>query len=157
MKKIYIFLFFTALLLGCNKSAKTQATATMDVQKVIVPVFVADSAYKYVKQQVDFGPRVPNTKAHVLCATYLAESLKSFGAEVTLQKATLSTFDGTRLNAVNIIGSYNVENENRILLFAHWDSRPWSDNDPDPTKHRQAVDGANDGASGVGVLLEMAR
>lgn len=157
MKKIYIFLFFTALLLGCNKLAKTQATATMDVQKVIVPVFVADSAYKYVKQQVDFGSRVPNTKAHVLCARYLAESLKSFGAEVTLQKATLTAFDGTRLNAVNIIGSYNVENENRILLFAHWDSRPWSDNDPDPTKHRQAVDGANDGASGVGVLLEMAR
>ena len=110
MKKIYIFLFFTALLLGCNKSAKTQATATMDVQKVSVPVFVADSAYSYVKQQVDFGPRVPNTKAHELCAAYLSESLKKYGAEVTQQKAILSTFDGKRLNAINIIGSYNAEN-----------------------------------------------
>ncbi len=156
MKKIYIFLLVIFVFSSCNKAAQTQ-TAAMEVQSVNVPMFIADSAYNYVKHQVDFGPRVPNTKAHELCAAYLSESLKSFGAVVTQQKVALTTFDGSRLNAVNIIGSYNIENENRILLFAHWDSRPWSDNDPDPAKHRQAVDGANDGASGVGVLLEMAR
>ena len=89
MKKIYIFLFFAALLLSCNKSAKTQTTATMDVQKVSVPVFVADSAYSYVKQQVDFGPRVPSTKAHELCAAYLSESLKKSKCHKT-QKHSLS-------------------------------------------------------------------
>jgi len=106
---------------------------------------------------VDFGPSVPNTKAHQLCGEYLAESLKGFGAILTSQYATLTAFNGDKLQARNIIASFNTEQTNRILLFAHWDTRPWSDHDPDPKNFNKPVLGANDGASGVGILMEIAR
>jgi acetylornithine deacetylase/succinyl-diaminopimelate desuccinylase-like protein len=78
---------------------------------------------------------VPNTDAHAQCAAYLSAKLKSFGAEVTEQKADLKAFNGTVLKAVNIIGSFQPEKQKRVLLFAHWDTRPWSDHDPDSANH----------------------
>ena len=154
MRRVFIILFLVALFTSCKKPVEQAAT----VQKSItVPSFVADSAYLYTKKQVDFGARVPNTKAHDECALYLSAKLKSFGAEVIEQKADLKAFDGTVLKSINIIGSYNPKAEARILLLSHWDSRPWADNDPDPANHKKPVMAANDGASGVGVLLEMAR
>ncbi len=140
--------------ISCNREART---VNQQVAPVVVPAFSADSAYKYIQNQVDFGPRVPNTPQHVACAAYLSEQLRAFGAEVTEQRAQLRAFDGTILNAINIIGSYNIEKKSRILLFAHWDTRPWSDHDPDPANYYKPVLGANDGGSGVGVLLEIAR
>lgn len=119
--------------------------------------FSADSAYSYVARQVAFGPRVPNTEAHRQCGEWLTSELRRHGAKVTEQKMDLKAFDGTVLKSRNIFGQYNPEADKRILLFAHWDSRPWADQDPDPSKRKEAVDGANDGASGVGVLLEIAR
>ena len=88
---------------------------------------------------------------------YLASELKRFGAKVYQQEAILTAYDGTKLEARNIIGSFDPENSKRVLLFAHWDSRPYSDHDPDPSKHRTPLDGADDGGSGVGALLEIAR
>lgn len=120
-------------------------------------LFSADSAYAYTARQVEFGPRVPGTEAHRLCGDWLSTKLKDTGAEVTEQTATVTTFDGTHIPMRNIFARLNPEEEKRILLLAHWDSRPWADHDPDPAKHNQSVDGANDGASGVGVLLELAR
>lgn len=122
---------------------------------VSVPLFNSDSAYYYIEQQLGFGARVPNTKAHVACGDYLAAKLRSMGWQVTEQHFTPTTFDGKKLNARNIIGSYNPEAKRRILLASHWDSRPFSDEDP--IHKTQPVMAANDGASGVGVLLEMAR
>lgn len=119
--------------------------------------FSADSAFNYVAKQVAFGPRVPNTEAHRKAGDWLVSELKRHGLQVTEQKAQLKAFDGTVLNARNIFGQINPEAKERILLLAHWDCRPWADQDPDPEKRRQPVDGANDGASGVGVLLELAR
>lgn len=139
---------------SCRQEAKTSATTD---HAVAVPAFSADSAYLFVAQQVDFGPRVPNTLAHEACAMFLVAKLQSFGAAVTEQKVKLRAFNGDILNANNIIGSFNPEENQRILLFAHWDTRPWSDNDPDPANYNKPVLGANDGASGVGVLLEIAR
>jgi Zn-dependent M28 family amino/carboxypeptidase len=66
-------------------------------------------------------------------------------------------YDGTILKGKNIIGSFNPGSKSRILLCAHWDSRPFADHDPDPDNHLTPIDGANDGGSGVGVLLEVAR
>lgn len=151
----FLFLLLTILpLMACNKAAqKTQS----EVKTINIPSFSADSAYAFVKKQVDFGPRVPNTPAHVACAQYLSAELKRFGAEVIEQKADLTAFDGTILKAVNVIGSFNLAADTRILLFAHWDSRPWADHDPIPENRKKPVVGANDGGSGVGVLLEMAR
>lgn len=127
------------------------------IMKAQVPYFSADSAYYFVERQVAFGPRVPNTQAHTDCARYLEETLGRFAHEVMIQEARVRAFDGTVLNIKNIIGSFNPESKNRILLCAHWDSRPFADHDPDPANHYTPILGANDGASGVGVLLEIAR
>lgn len=148
-----------ASLLGCSSSnhGQQQDPSAPDTVRNAV-VFNADSAKLFVKAQCDFGPRVPNTEAHRLCGKYLADKLRSFGANVIEQDARLKAFDGTVLNAKNIIAEFNPDSvDNRILLLAHWDSRPWADSDPDASLHKSPVMGANDGASGVGVLLEMAR
>lgn len=150
------------MLLACGQqNAKnnnaTTVTASKPAAATNVPEFNADSAYTYVEKQVAFGPRVPNSEAHKACANYLADELKRFGAKTFVQEANLTAYDGTRLNCFNIIGSYNPDMDNRVLLFAHWDSRPYSDHDPDLANHRKPLDGADDGASGVGALLEIAR
>ena len=121
------------------------------------PAFDTDSAYSYVATMIDFGPRVPNTPAHGKAADWLNAKLNEFGWEVSEQTGVLTAFDGTRLNMRNIFAQLNPEAPNRLLLLSHWDSRPWADADPDPAKREQPVPGANDGASGVGVLLEIAR
>lgn len=154
MKKIFIFSILVLVLFGCGLRKKEQ---TENTKQLNVPTFNADSAYNYVQAQVNFGARVPNTEAHKKCAQYLSSKLKSFGATVTEQHALLTAFDGTKLESINIIGSFNPSAKERVLLFAHWDSRPWADNDPNPANHTKPVMGANDGASGVGVLLEIAR
>jgi hypothetical protein len=122
-----------------------------------VPDFNPDSAYHYISRQVGFGPRVPNTGAHSQCAAYLENMLQQFADTAITQSFKTRAFDGTILNGYNIIGSFNPSRPRRVLLCAHWDSRPFADYDPDPSKHHTAIDGANDGASGVGVLLEIAR
>lgn len=119
--------------------------------------FEADSAYAFVDRLMAFGPRVPNTKAHRRSGDWLAGKMREFGWEVTEQTTVLKAFDGTALNVRNIFSQLNPEKGDRLLLLAHWDCRPWADQDPDPAKRRLPVPGANDGASGVGVLLEVAR
>lgn len=148
-------------LASCGNKPKSNSlpdeAASGPAQTVQVPTFQADSAYSYVQAQTDFGPRVPNTEAHRRCGDYLAQKLESFGAKVYNQRADLIAYDNTLLKARNIIGSYLPDNPRRVLLCAHWDSRPYADQDPDQKLHRTPISGANDGASGVGVLLEVAR
>lgn len=145
-------------LLACSCGQKTvNNTSVAQDYKQASPDFNSDSAYHFVDKQVAFGPRVPNSEAHKACGDYLVAELERFGATVTQQKADLKAFDGTILHARNIIGAFNPEKADRILLFAHWDTRPFSDKDPDEKNYHTPVQGANDGASGVGVLLEVAR
>jgi len=151
-----VLLLFACASCGTNNS-KASAQQTEMTQAIKVPVFDADSAYQYTKAQVDFGPRVPNTKQHVACGEYLAKKLAEQGATVINQYADIAAYDGTILKVQNIIGSFNPETKKRVLLFAHWDTRPWADNDKDEKNHYTPILGANDGASGVGVLLEIAR
>lgn len=157
----YIILLLLSVLLMCscggNKKNNGDKKEMPDGIKVSVPVFNADSAYAMTARQVEFGPRVPGSKAHEQCATYLEQKLRSYKLEVIVQKAVVRAYNGKNLNGKNIIGQYNLKAPSRILLCAHWDSRPYADQDRDSTKHRTAIDGANDGASGVGVLLEVAR
>lgn len=150
-------LFFMSLLLSgfsCKQAPKVQDQFAV---KVDVPVFNADSAYQYTAMQVSFGPRVPGTKAHEACGNYLAGELERFGARVTVQEASLQLQDKTPVQIKNIIGSFQPENKNRILLFAHWDSRPYADHDSDPKNRKTPIDGANDGAGACAALLEIAR
>lgn len=119
--------------------------------------FNADSAYAMVAHQCEFGPRVPGTEAHEACAKWLTEVLRERCDAVVEQRGTVTTFDGVTLHITNLVGSFNPEAQDRVLLLAHWDCRPWADNDADEARQREPVMGANDAASGVGVLLELAR
>ena len=154
-----LYILFAAAMISCSQtpSSSSAKVESQPVEQQNVPAFDADSAWVFVENQVKFGPRVPNSEAHVACGNYLTSELKRFGAQVYEQEATLTAYNGTQLKAKNIIGSYNPENSKRVLLFAHWDSRPYADHDKDPANHKKPIDGADDGASGVGVLLEMAR
>ncbi len=153
-----------ALLVGCagnsaRRALRADAAAASSQAPAAAPVpdFNADSAFSYVKTQTDFGPRVPNTDAHKACASWLASKLRAFGAETIVQDIEVTAFDGTRIKGFNIIGQYKPESKRRVIICSHWDSRPWADNDPDQANHKTPVDAANDGASGVGVILEIAR
>ena len=162
MKSVYLLFLFVSVLVGCSSSGNKQASNAESTTGVadsvpVVATFNADSAYAFISAQCDFGPRVPGTKAHRLAGDYLAGKLRGYGATVTEQRMKLTTFDGTEIDARNIIGEFNASASRRILLLAHWDCRPWADNDPKIENRKLAVPGANDGASGVGVLLEVAR
>ena len=101
------------------------------ITQVNAPAFNADSAYTYIAEQCNFGPRTMNSEAHEQCAQWIVNKFKSFGCTVSEQKATLKGYDGTPLKATNIMAQLNPKASTRILLCAHWDSRPWADNDPD--------------------------
>jgi hypothetical protein len=123
----------------------------------IGPSFDADSALAYCYGQCAFGPRVMNSEAHEQCLDWIVGKFEQYGCKVQLQKAALTGYDGTMLRATNIIASHHPERERHILICAHWDSRPWADNDPDSTNWMKPVMAANDGASGVAVMIELAR
>jgi len=155
--KIKILLTLAVVfLVACGEDKKPAAVhKAQEPKKVVRPNFDADSAYNFIQKQVDFGPRVPNTAAHVAAGNYLSTQLNRFGFEVIEQQAQVVAFDKTTLNIKNIIGAYKPELNNRVLLFAHWDTRPNADQDEE--RQTEPILGANDGASGVGVLLEIAR
>ena len=152
---LIIFLIFTACQ-GCKENKSTTPTK-VEVKNIPIPRFNRDSAYNFVAKQVAFGPRVPNTEAHINTKNWLVNQLKMSGARVIEQGFKATAYTGTVLNATNIIGQFNPAAKKRILLAAHWDTRHITDNDPDVSKQNLQVDGADDGASGVGVLLEVAR
>ncbi len=157
-RSLYILLAVILFSCGGNDSPKTSNTKDQKTAPQInIPDFNADSAYQYIADQVAFGPRVPNTPAHDACAKYLSDKLDGFTDAVEVQKFKVRAYNGTILNGKNIIGSINPKAVKRIFICSHWDSRPYADNDPDPANHLTPIDAANDGASGVGVILEIAR
>lgn len=122
------------------------------------PEFSSDSAYTYIAEQMSFGPRVPNGKGHTDCATWLIQQLQRYGGQVELQKGFLPDYSGRPQQIINIIGHFRTDAPGKtILLSAHYDTRPWCDEEDDYDNRYLNVPGANDGASGVGVLLEVAR
>ena len=155
MNKIYILFVIICLGFCCCKQKTVEAKEQKEFS--VAPSFIADSAFLYTQNQLDCGYRIPGTKAHSECAMFLAQKLHSFGADTTLQRGKVMAYDGSYLNIINIIGSFAPEKQRRILLFAHWDSRPYADNDVDKANHKKPVAGADDGAASVAVLLEIAR
>lgn len=154
---LIIALAGTMALGSCHNKATQACRDNEAKQAVEIPAFDADSAYEYMARQVKFGYRIPGTKAHKATAQWLESELQRHGATVITQQTTVTAYNGEQLPICNIIGSFSPEKGKRILLLAHWDSRPYADYDPNPANHRTPIDGANDGASGVGVLLEIAR
>lgn len=152
-------LVLAVLIQGCGTETPSSNTSTIPVPErpaiAPTPVFIADSAYAFVERQVAFGPRVPGTKAHDNCGDWMVQRLKNAGAEVVEQTGTVMSYSKERLPLRNIIGRFHPERSERILLLAHWDTRPFADKDDE--RSNEPIDGANDGGSGVGVLLEIAR
>ena len=161
MKHTYLlFIFATALLCSCGQKT-TEAPTAADTCKV---VFCADSAYQYVVEQCRFGARTPGSAAHQQCGDWIGERFRALGLEVEEQAAPLTMWDAKTFQCRNIIAKYNAQQLadsttalTPVIIAAHWDSRPWADEDPDESKHNEPVMAANDGASGVAVMLEMAR
>ena len=162
MKMTLLYIALAALMTACGSTGSTTANsdntdtttaATTSTRKA----FDGNGAWELTRQQCDFGPRVPATPAHAKCADWLTESLKASCDTVIVQIGTVQTATEGKLGIKNIIGIINPEASQRLLLLAHWDTRPWADNDPDPANHSKPVMGANDGASGVAVLLQLAR
>ena len=144
-----------AFLTACNDEPKQQRQQQQTLPTVARPNFSADSAYIYVKKQVDFGPRVPETEAHAKTVNWLTEKMRNFTDTVFVQEGEAEMYNGKIIPVKNIISSFNPENSRRILLAAHYDSRHIADKDEE--RKDEAILGANDGASGVGVLIEIAR
>ena len=133
MTRIITTITVLLLMASCGSSQKNttqSATPTTQAQPV-GPSFSADSAFAFCQAQCDFGPRTMNSEAHELCGQWIATKSQDYGLQVTEQRTTVKGFDGTPLLANNIIASYKPELSDRILICAHWDSRPWADNDPD--------------------------
>ena len=149
----------TTVAYGCKGKANNNGNTadTVATAKPAGPQFNADSAYAFTAAQCRFGPRTLNSTAHEACGKWIAEKFRQFGCEVQEQKTDLKGYDGTLLKSTNIIARFNPKAKKRILICAHWDSRPWADNDPDSTNRKKPVMAANDGASGVAVMLETAR
>lgn len=146
-------------LAGCknNKPAEAPAASAVDYSQVAVPVFDADSAYRFTEEQLAFGNRIPGTKAWEQCGDYLERQMRRWCDTVVVQPFKATLWDNSVVPGRNIIGSLRPEARQRVLLAAHWDSRRWADHDPDDSRLREPVPGANDGASGVATLMEMAR
>ena len=156
MKKVLILIAAALLLAACDDTNNPN-TPNEPKKTVTVPSFNADSAYQFVAKQTNFGPRVPETQAHADCAEWLTAKLGEYADTVIVQDFRAKLFNGKGIDGQNIVGVFHPEAKKRIVLCAHWDSRPFADHDPDEANIHTPIDGANDGASGVGVLLECAR
>lgn len=141
-------------MVACKSNKVSQES---EAYKRVSPEICVDSAYSYIAQQCSYGPRTMNSEAHDACGDWIAQKFESLGAKVVSQYADLKLYDGTPIKCRNIIAQINPEATRRIMICSHWDSRPWADHDNDSSKHRTPIDGANDGASGVALMMEIAR
>lgn len=169
IKQFPIYITVSVLFFACkpepvvdnnNPPVTDNTTGQVKVEtkaRVVPPDFNADSAFKFVKYQADLGPRVPGSAAHDKAVAYYEKELKRFGGQVLIQSASATTFDGKKWLMRNVIASFDPQNKNRILLCAHYDSRPFCEKEKDPKEAAKPCPGVNDGASGVGVLMEIAR
>ncbi len=157
--KYILFSFALIFLSACNNKPVVNNTNThkdiTETKKQVVVNFDENGAYDFIQKQVDFGPRVPGTKEHLACYNYLVEVLKPLADTMYFQNTFATTFDKKTIPVKNIIAAFNTPKETRIILCAHWDTRPFADQD---TKDKDMpILGANDGGSGVGVLLQIAK
>jgi len=149
------------LLIGCaaekpNPQKEPLRNEPGTMSPIDVPIFSGREAFRFLTRQTDFGPRNPGSKGHARCLAYLEQTLRGLADSVRLQAFSHTGYDGAQLQLTNIIASFRPASAARILLCAHWDSRPRADRDPDAKRRDEPILGANDGASGVAVLLHIA-
>lgn len=158
-RALAVALALPLLAASCTNAGKPLPQGAESAKRAELPAvtFSPDSAYAYVATQTAFGPRVPGSEAHAKCVDYLTAKMRQLGAEVSVMEAMGATYDGKPQAVRNVMASYRPDRVNRILLCAHYDSRPFADHDPDESLRDKPIMGANDGASGVGVLMEVGR
>lgn len=157
---ISVLLLAVALLCqSCTtKSRSSRPSSSSATPAPALPHFSADSAYRYVAEQCAFGARVPGSDAHACCARYLVAHFLRHGADTVIeQRGTTRLYDSREVPLLNIIASYRPDLQPRILICAHYDSRPFADEEPLEADRQRPILGANDGASGVAVIMELAR
>ena len=152
---ILIICIVTIAFNGCK--GKADSSVAQDSTANEVPQFNADSAFADIVAQCNFGPRTMESEAHEKCGDYIISKFRQYGLTVSKQEASFTLYNGQTVKGYNIIVQINPKATERILIASHWDSRPWADNDSDPNNHKKPVMAANDGASGVAVMIEMAR
>ena len=162
MKMTLLYIVLATVITACGNTGNGNTAGATDgdtanTAAAAIVQFDADGALELTRQQCEFGPRVPGTPQHAKCAEWLTTTLQASCDTVIVQQAKVKTGQGGTVGIKNVIGIINPEASQRLLLLAHWDTRPWADNDPDPANHSKPVMGANDGASGVAVLLQLAR
>ena len=153
---LIFFLYYGLINFACIESS----TSPSDDPTLL---FDSNQAFDFLKKQCEFGPRPPNSEAHRKTRDYLFAELKKHTDTVTLQPYTSEVDthstppERVTLRMNNIIAEFGNDDSDTLLLAAHWDTRPCADKDPNPDNQREPILGANDGASGVAVLLEVAR
>jgi glutaminyl-peptide cyclotransferase len=152
-------LLIVALVIGlcaCGSTSQTRTPASKP-SKQSQTGFDGETAFSYLTQQTRFGPRGPGLAGHDRCLSFLQSELRKFADKIESQPFVSTLPDGKRYALTNLIASFNTRSARRIVLSAHWDTRLWADQDPDKNNRNKPLLGANDGASGVAVLLEIAR
>ena len=152
-----LFAILAGCMAACGGKSGGNSGGADTIALAPCPTFNADTCMKYIQDQCNFGPRVTGSKEAELCLRYIVDQFKRLGAIVEEQQADVTLWDGSVLPACNVIAKLNPDNMDRILICAHWDSRPWADNDEDEKNHRTPVLAANDGASGVAMMMEICR
>tara|TARA_B100001027_G_scaffold329_1_gene176 strand:- start:2172 stop:3083 length:912 start_codon:yes stop_codon:yes gene_type:complete len=144
MKKIILIAIF---FVGCSSDSSEKK----------IPSFNQKMAFQHLLDQCSYGPRNPGSEGHQEFSKYLEEYLSSLSKNVIIQEFSYTEHLTTKKRkGKNLIAQFNLESEERLLLGAHWDTRSLSDEDPDEEKKLLPVLGANDGASGTAVLMELA-
>jgi len=160
MERILSLMIIALMISSCSRKSEQpqpqEAQHTAKIPSVPIPQFNGNSAYAFLVKQCDFGPRNPNSDGHEKCLTYLEQEFSLYADSVGLQSFAVPGYDGTVLHLTNIVASFNLRAKTRVLISAHWDTRPRNDQEKSGPKDIPIL-GANDGASGVAVLLEMAR
>lgn len=160
MNLIPFLIFISIFLAACGEQKTPRTTEKQQPQastlKETYPAFDGNSAFNFLTEQTNFGPRNPNSIGHQKCLMYLNDEVKKYADSVVLQPFSHSGY-GELLRLTNVFASFKPDAKKRILLVAHWDTRPRAEEDPNPANRAKPIIGANDGASGVAVLLELAK
>jgi glutaminyl-peptide cyclotransferase len=155
MNRFYVLLAMALLFSGCGSEETRQGVPPTGPQ-VERPSFDGAAAHDLVRQQVAFGPRVPEESGHALQLAWMDSVLVEWADSVEHQSFSHVTSQGLELNLTNLLARFRPEAEHRILLLAHWDTRPWSDQATNMLDRETPVPGANDGGSGTAILLHLA-
>ncbi len=151
---------FIMKFVGCKTEPPTGTTVeTKPLPKINIPSFNSDSAYAFTEKIVGMSPRIVGTEAANKVKAYMVGEFKKYGADVVEQPFSVKTFDGKTHAATNIIARCNLQATKRIVLSAHWDSRPFADSneETDPNYRNKPILGADDSGSALGMLIEMTR